>query len=318
MAARVSVVIVNYKGYEDTVNCLQSLEKLSYKNFDSIVVDNRSDQKQVARLRKRFPKTKFMPSNENLGFTGGNNLGIKAALRNKADYVFLLNNDTAIEKDCLTKLVQAMEKNGKLGVIGPQVLNYFDKKKIENSGSKISWLKERVAGVPLSFAEVIPSREKNSGLKETEIVYACALMARAKTLEEVGLMDEQLFLLHEEDDLCRRARKQGWQCFVHNEAKVYHKGQSSFKKEAGIKAIDPSQNKITVYYWHRNWMYYLKKHYGWREFAKWFLVYYFNKVPHRLRTMEKQGMDCRELKEAYDYAFLDALTGRMPKRFVEP
>ena len=316
MAKKVSIVIVNFKGYQDTEECLQSLSKLDYANFDVILVDNCSDKHKAKALNQKFPQTKLIIQERNLGFTGANNLGIKEALKNGANYVFLLNNDTLIEKDCLKKLINEMEKNEKLGIIGPLVVDYFDKNTVQNAGSKICWLKERVFGFPLSFAEVAPSQKKSSKLKETEIVYACALMARAETLKEIGLMDEKMFLLHEEDDLCWRARKEGWQCFVHNNAKVYHKGQSTFNKEAGSKANEPVQNKITVYYWHRNWLYFLKKHYGWREFIKWFLVYYFNKVPHRLRELGVKGIDCREIKEAYDYAFLDGLLGRMPKRFV--
>src|SRR3989339_346256 len=121
----VYILILNWNGKEDTLECLSSLKKIDYPNYKTIVIDNGSTDDSVKIINKKYPKIKIIENKKNLGYAEGNNVGIRYALKNKADYVLILNNDTIVDKKFLTELVKVGESNEKVGIVGPNVYCYF-------------------------------------------------------------------------------------------------------------------------------------------------------------------------------------------------
>src|SRR3972149_8470847 len=118
----VFIVILNWNGYRDSVTCLQSLREISYPSCEMVFVDNGSTDGSVARLKEEFKDVVYLENQENLGYTGGNNAGIRDAMEHGAEYVWILNNDTKVSADALTRLIAAAEKDRKAGLIGPKIL----------------------------------------------------------------------------------------------------------------------------------------------------------------------------------------------------
>lgn len=201
---KVFILILHYGEQEDTLECLNSLKRLDYPNFEVLAVDNDPNHR-LGNLNFSYKITK-LTNKENLGFSGGNNTGIKYVLDNGADYVLLLNNDTIIEPEFLKKLVEAGEKDEKIGILGPMIYK-CGTDEIHFAGGKISWLYNEAKHVP--------------GANDF-ITGACFLIKR-KVIEKIGLMPEDYFLYFEDAEWCLKARRAGFGCKVVSEARIGHK-----------------------------------------------------------------------------------------------
>ncbi|MBK7630774.1 MAG: glycosyltransferase family 2 protein [Ignavibacteriales bacterium] len=134
----VFIIIINWNGYNDTNECINSILKISYPNYEILLVDNGSDKNEYEKVISLKSKATLIRSEKNLGFSGGNNLGIKYALDCGADYLLLLNNDTIVEPNFLNPLLKVFEEEINVGIVAPQI-NYFNEpKKIWSAGGKIS------------------------------------------------------------------------------------------------------------------------------------------------------------------------------------
>ena len=138
---RVYIILLNYNGYKDTIECIESLHKVSYSNFSIVVVDNDSQDNSENILRKQYPQHTIIQSGSNLGFAGGINIGIQHALCQGADYILLLNNDTIVEPNFLEPLIIEAEKTDGVGIVGGKINYYYSKNKIWSAGGYISELK---------------------------------------------------------------------------------------------------------------------------------------------------------------------------------
>jgi len=240
MMSRVSIIIVNYNGYGETIDCLKSLLKLDYSNFDIFVVENGSSNNSFQKIsdflkkpetRNRKPVTQIIKSAENLGFAGGCNLGIREAQKTEANYFLLLNPDTKVEKDFLSKLIEVSEnsqnysgfKNKKIGFLGPRIF-YEDKKTIYSNGG---YIKRN-----LLQAELKDHGKFRKNLCETkpfltDYITGTALLVSKSVLNEIGLMCEDYFLYYEDSDWAVRASKKGFVHVIAPDAVIYHKGYHS-------------------------------------------------------------------------------------------
>lgn len=201
---KVFILILHYGEQEDTLECLRPLEGLDYPNFEVLAIDNDPNHR-LGDLNFIYKITKLVNA-ENFGFSGGNNIGIKYALEHGADYVLLLNNDTVIEPGFLKKLVEAGEKDDKIGILGPMIYK-LDTNKPHFGGGKIDWLYTGAKHV--------------SGANDY-ITGACFLIKR-KVIEKIGLMPEEYFLYFEDAEWCLKARRAGFSCKVVNEVRINHK-----------------------------------------------------------------------------------------------
>jgi GT2 family glycosyltransferase len=220
------IVPVNYNGTEDTRKCLRSLAALSAP-ARVVLVDNASHPDPTPALRAEFPAVHVVRNGANLGWSGGNNTGIRFALARGADHVVLLNNDTTVAPDLVTRLLAAFAAHPRCGVIGP-VIRYMD----EPDTVMTDGVTFNPPGFPGFFRrQPVPERTADPpAVDETDIVNGCCMMVRADVFRRVGPIDDRFFLIHEEADFCLRARRAGFACGVLAEPLVWHKGSTSFKR----------------------------------------------------------------------------------------
>ena len=211
---KVNIIVLNYNGNNYLEKCLKSLFCLNYPNFEVVVVDNNSTDGSLETARKKFPRITYIKNEENLGFSAGNNVGIKYSLERMADFVLMLNNDTEVEVGLLSKLVSRMGKEPKLGVVSPIIL-FSNSDKIWFSGGKIDWLKMKTAHI-------------DGGL---DFISGCAMFVRAEVFRKIGLFDEDFFLYWEDADFSVRAKRAGFSLGIIRDCFVRHFEKSEKNKK---------------------------------------------------------------------------------------
>jgi len=238
--ALTSIITVNFHQTEVTIALLKSISKYySAKQIEVIIVDNGASKNQELIFHPYFENIKYIQSKENLGFAGGNNLGLKQA---KGDYIFLLNNDTEIPSGCIEAMIAAMETNQQIGLLSPLLLYYDQKDLIQYAGyTSMNYLTAR--------NENIGSFEKNIGQYdnqnyETGFCHGAAMMCRKADLLKAGLMDESYFLYYEELDWCEKFKNIGKQIWFTGSTYVYHKESISVGKESAIKTYFMTRNRL--------------------------------------------------------------------------
>ena len=219
---KVFIVILHYNNEPDTLECLASLEKISYSDYELVVVDNGSEKESRIMNHESRIKGKVIYNEENLGFSGGNNAGIRYALERGADYVLLLNNDTVVSSDFLTKLVKAGESDGRFGILGPKIYFYDEPEKLWSAGGKINWLYNK--GTMRGYGEIDRGQYDNHSFQKTDFITGCCLLIKRKVIEKIGLMPEDYFLYYEDTDWSLKTRRAGFQCIFAPAAKIWHKG----------------------------------------------------------------------------------------------
>lgn len=219
----VAVILVAFGGRDDTLACITTLLKSDYSNFKIILVDNDSWDDTSEQVSEKYPDVEIIRSDKNLGFAGGNNLGIDRAIETGARYIFLLNNDTEIAPDAISLLVQSAEKIENLGVIGPMIYYHEDKDLIWSAGGKIdySWSNLYHRGIRTKDAMEFSTNE------EVDYLTGCAIMFPAKRVGEIGKLDESYWMYYEDADFCQRIKKAGYSVIFEPGAKVWHKVSSS-------------------------------------------------------------------------------------------
>ncbi len=249
---KVGVVILNYKVKKEVLGCLKSLLDSSYKNLQIILVDNNSDDR-IEEEVKKYKEVEFIQSGENLGYTGGNNIGMKKLLEDGCEYIFVLNPDTQITKGCIFELVDAMEEDKEIGVCGPKIL-FDDRETIWFAGGKFDT--DNVLGSHIGVDEKDLGQYNED--RECDYISGAAFFIRASVLKRVGLYDERFFLYYEDSDLCYRIKKVEKKIMYISSATVYH-GNA---KSTGVGS--PLQD----YFITRNRMLFAKKHLSFRtQFA---------------------------------------------------
>ena len=220
MFPKVFVIIVNWNGRDDTLECLESLKNNDYPNYEVVIIDNGSKDKFLIS----DSEVKIIYNRKNLGFSGGNNVGIKYALKNKADYVLLLNNDTIVSTDFLSKMVEVAENDNKIGIVGSKI--YFpNSSKIWFAGGKINWLYNK--GTMKGFNEIDNGQYDQPEIQKTDYITGCCTLIKREVVEKIGLMPEEYFLYYEDTDWSLNAQKYGYKCVFVPKAIVYHKGSKS-------------------------------------------------------------------------------------------
>ena len=311
---KAAIIILNWNGWEDTIECLESLQKLDYPEYQTIVVDNGSTndsleniknwcegkiphnmnleksssdfkplkyieyKKSIAesggkiekeRIIEKYPSSRkliIIRSDNNYGFPGGNNIAIKYTLRKKYDYVWLLNNDTVIDKNALKEMVNIAESDEKIGMVGSKIINFDHsdlinvKKAIDNKNNHFN-----NKSIPVKWIE------------------GSSLLAKKKTIEQIGLLDENYFLYGEDKDWCTQARQKGWKLVRALKSIIWHKWGASTKSGRikknffGKKVIRIPWESYLIpgYYEARNGVYYTKK-----NLPQYFLLYLILRTSH--------------------------------------
>ena len=207
-------------------------------------MDNGSTDGSVECFRERYPGMEIIENGENLGFAEGNNVGIRRAMDEGADYVLLLNNDTVVDPEFLGELVKMAESDPKAGIVGPKIY-FYDSDRIQSCGGKINFYKGVVQGQKKYQRDSNHSTE----IINTEFLSGCAMLIKKIVLENVGLFDISYFAYYEDTDLCVRTKSAGYELLCVQSSMIWHKGSQSSKV-----------NRFGLYYGTRNMVWFERKY----------------------------------------------------------
>lgn len=320
----VSIIILNWNGWKDTIECLESVYQIDYPNYNVIVVDNASTDHSLEKIGEYCKKIKvefnffqynyekkavqvvecdkselndkskviLLKNHKNYGFAKGNNISIDYALKYlKSDYILLLNNDTIVDPRFLTQLVNTAKKDGKIGFIGPKTY-YYDFKGCSNVIGFAGGLLNKIKCQPESIGRNEVDNGQYDKSKKVDYVEGSCLLVKRELIEEIGCFDPDYFTYWEEIDWCVRGSKVGYNSFYEPKAEIWHKTRAS---EIGTNSI---------YYMVRNRFLFLKKNRSKINIISaliYFLGYYFwilfgsflviHKNPKKCSTLIKGSFD---------------------------
>ncbi|MGX2039763.1 glycosyltransferase family 2 protein [Methylocaldum sp. MU1018] len=238
---KTAIVVLNWNGKADTLACLDSLRQMDYPAHRVIVVDNGSSDDSVAAIREAHPWVHLIENGTNLGFAGGNNVGIRAALRDDAEFMLILNNDTEVAPDFLKALTEEAMRQPQAGVLAPKIYYYDQPDRIWYGGGRWNAAKRRFEQI----GDGEPDCGQYDAVGETEFIVGCAMLIRASVFREIGLLDERFFLNYEEIDFCGRARQAGWRLVYVPKARLWHKISVSFGgEESPLKLYFTFRNRL--------------------------------------------------------------------------
>ncbi len=303
---KVSIIILNWNGWKDTLEALESVYQIKYPNYGVVLLDNASDDESIEKIReycegKIKVKSEFfeysksnkpinlteyqknelnsmenqninpsnkelilIKNNKNYGFTEGNNIGIKFALKTmNPHYILLLNNDTVVDNYFLNELVNTGEKNPDIGFLGPKIYYYeFNGRKdvINFAGGKNNLWKFKPSNIGYKKLD----KGQFDFNQEVDFVHGCCLLAKVKMINEIGLLDQEYFSYREENDWAMRGQKQGWKSGYVYKSRIWHKIGGS---------TDRNTNLFVDYYETRNRFLFIKK-YGDTLHKTTFILYF--------------------------------------------
>ena len=259
----VSIISINYNQAAVTCAMLASLRQLTYPRYEVIVVDNASPTEDPGRIAAEFPEARLIRSAVNLGFAGGNNLGIKEA---RGEYCLFLNNDTEVSPNLLDKLVAAFEQNDGAGIVSPKIIFYGTNNLLQYAGCEgiNPWTGR---GTVVGYLE--PDAGQYDTSHPTSLIHGAAMMVPTPIIRQAGLMPELYFLYYEELDWCEMIKRMGYHSYYEAGATVYHKESTSVGQGSVMR----------TYYLNRNRLLFIRRNSrGW-QFWSGFLFFLFVAVP---------------------------------------
>ncbi|MCP4438410.1 MAG: glycosyltransferase family 2 protein [Aureispira sp.] len=268
--ALVSIIIVNYNTSKEIEQLLHSLEKDEYQNKEIIIVDNASPNDNVEWLVQKFNYIKIIESDKNLGFAGGNNLGIDKA---SGEFLLFLNPDVEIVPNLIEPLVISFKKYNHIGLVSPKIKYYNTPDILQYAGCN------KMHPITLRTTS-IGKKQKNSSFHQTpKLTYyghGAAMMVPKKVVQVVGKMNERYFLYYEELDWCHRIQKHGYQILYLAEATILHKESVATQKSSPLK----------TYYLTRNRLLYARLHFStWANLLSWFYIALFTTPKHIIQNI---------------------------------
>ncbi|MBO0356811.1 glycosyltransferase family 2 protein [Hymenobacter sp. BT186] len=263
----VSIISINYKQASVTCEMLASLRQITYPNYEVIVVDNASPEAEIQPIADQFPEVHLIRSPENLGFAGGNNLGIAVA---KGKYLLFLNNDTEVDPGFLEPLVELFEANPKAGIASPKIIFHGTDNLIQYAGCGgiNPW-----TGRSVTFGLMEKDEGQHNVSSPTPLIHGAAMMVPMEVIRKVGLMPELYFLYYEELDWCEMIKRGGYESHYVAQGTVYHK-----------ESVSVGQGSVMrTYYMYRNRLLYIRRNSSGVRFWSGMLFFLFVAVP-------KQGL----------------------------
>jgi GT2 family glycosyltransferase len=265
-------VILNTNRRDDTLECLASLGANSYSNHKAIVLDNHSIDGSIQAIRSAFPGVEIIELDENLGYAGNNNVGIKAAVAKGADWIFVLNEDTILAPDVISQLVEVGERDPEIGIVGPMVYHHDEPDVIQSAGGVLGeyWQSIHIAKDQLDTGQIDRPHP-------VDWISGCGLMIRRDTIEQVGLIDARYFYYWEETEWCLRARKAGWRIMHVPGARIWHKGvQRNYSPHPSVTYYGTRNHLLTLAKhraplkaWFFTWIQILRTLSSWTLKPKW-------------------------------------------------
>lgn len=296
--AKVLVVILNWNGLRDTIECLESVYRLDYANFEVLVVDNGSSADPGPAINEKYPRTVLIRNPENLGYTGGNNVGLRYAQERGADYIWLLNNDTIVDPRCLSRIVSTAETSETIGLVSPVVYYHDARTRPQFSGSRIS-----MSDLTLELPD-LSKRVPDTFTTGPEVcLWGTALLVKAALARRIGLLDEKYFAYWEDTEYSLRALRAGYANRVAPSASVFHKAPPRDTIRASLHFH---------YYMERNRLLLARQH---LSFARMVRAYRTQLATLAITMRTFHDLGATAAAAARLSGFLDGLrwvTGRMP------
>ena len=216
----VSIVVLNYNAGKLLLNCIESIKKSSYQNIEILVVDNISSDNSQIECKKQFPDIKLIQNDENLGYCGGNNAGIKKA---EGEFIIILNPDTIVETNWIDELLNAQKEFGD-GLYQPKILSLNEENTIQSTGNML-----HIFGFGFARDKGNKVIERKEEIEKVGYASGTCLFTTRKVLDKIGLLDEFLFLYHDDLDLGWRGAQIGINSFYVPKSKIYHVESYSLK-----------------------------------------------------------------------------------------
>lgn len=302
MTPLVSIITINYNQLQLTCQLLDSLRNVTYPAVEVIVVDNHSKEDPTSVIREHYPEVKLIVSKENLGFAGGNNLGIAAS---HGEYIFFLNNDTEVDAAALEPLVELFQTHPDAGVASSMLL-YF------NSGETIQYAGSSRINPFTGRSRRIGHMEKDIGqykeVQETELAHGAAMMVPRRVIDKVGMMPEFFFLYYEEVDWCESIKRAGHKIFFVPASKVYHKESMSIGKGSTLK----------TYYMTRNRLLYMRRNTAGLTKFSWMLFFLSFSLPKNaaIFALRRDGNHARAFWRGLVWNLVHTANGERLKSFM--
>lgn len=246
------IVVLNWNGEKVIAPCLGSLARVTAPPLRILVVDNASTDRSAEIVRRDFPTAELVVNERNLLFAAGNNVGIERALAAGAGRVLLLNNDTTVDPGFAAAMAAALDRDPRVGIVGPKILYDGDPRLIWYGGGSFY----PALGVPRH----IDIRRRDGAVPdrtgETGYVSGCAMLVRREVFEEIGLLDPSYGMYNEDVDFCLRARRAGWKCWYEGAAVIRHKvsassggGFTSYKLEHRVESTYRLLRRFKPLWW---------------------------------------------------------------------
>ena len=238
MEIEVSIITVNYNGLEDTCALIESIP--FNENMEVIVVDNASKDQEADIIVQRYPQVKVIKSERNLGFAGGNNIGIQAA---QGKYLFLVNNDTVFKDFNIQTLIDRMESSSEVGIVCPKIRFAWNNNPIQFTGyTQLS--KVTVRNRAIGFSENDDGQYDTS--HPTPYAHGAAMLIRREAINKVGLMPECYFLYYEELDWSMMFTRAGYQIWYEPTCTIYHKESQSTGPNSPLRTYYLTRNRLLL------------------------------------------------------------------------
>jgi GT2 family glycosyltransferase len=281
---KLAVVVLNWNAADDTIRCVRSV--LDWRDLQPVVwvVDNASRDRSVELIGQRCPEARLLPSATNRGFAGGNNLAIARALGEGSDVLLLLNNDAAIAEKDVALLIETLESDPQIGLVGPTM---WDGDRLLSAGGR---------DIARHVVTHIRLTQPPAGLLEVDYVSGTVALVRAEVFNSLGLLDEGFFFSGEMADLCRRAWMGGYRCVIDGRTRAFH----DFERSSEARDV------LYVYYILRNRFLFIRKHYPAQKF---FLFPFWVGFGFYLLSKALLGGNTRRAR-AVALGLLDGLAGR--------
>jgi len=292
MTSRPVIIVLTYNGLDLTLDCIRSLDRQTGAAFDVVIVDNASPDGTAEALHRRRPDLKVLQAGSNLGYAGGNNLGLRHAMRSGDGPFMLLNNDTLLEPDCIRSLLATLDRQPGIGILGPMVYTWGDGRTISSAGGQIDWRHADAINIGAGEPD-----EGQYGLRPVDFINGCSLLITRQAVEKAGLLDERYFMYWEETDWCTRVRRAGFDVRFEPRARLRHK-TTILPAELGPTAL---------YYMTRNRVLFFRQHAPGRQ-KLGAVLHAFHGAYRGVRQEARQGR--AEHARALRRGMWDALCGR--------
>lgn len=251
---KVAIILVNYNGKDYLEDCINSINKIKYENYEIIVVDNKSTDNSVEYLRNLGYKITIIEAEKNGGFSYGNNIGIKYAIENNFEYFLLLNNDTLVKEDFLSEMMKSFKNNTNVGAVGAKIMYYPNVDRIWFGGGDINWKRFKVIHNHIKELDVGQCEKE----KEISFMTGCALLISKKTIENIGFLSEDYFMYCEDLDYSLKLSDKKFKIIFNPKAIIYHKvslssgGEDSpftlyWKTKNTLKVMKKYKNRTSIF-----------------------------------------------------------------------